>query len=463
MKKKYLPVAVALLLAACSKNDEVTMPDPTPAARAVEDLPAVITSDMALDASKDYSITGHVFVKNNASLTIPAGVTVYVTKNEDPAKKGALVITSGSKLFVNGTEEKPVVFTSATTTKAPGDWGAIIILGKAPTNIGSGNILGLPVTDDTKYGGNIASDNSGTIKYLRVEYAGGINPAAEEEWGEDIASGFVLAGVGSGTTISHVMVSHSRDDGFQFLGGTANVTNLIAYNNGDDDYDFDYGYTGRMQFLISYRSGLNSTHALRANALETYNDEVPTTNTPLTRPVISNMTIIGPEGPQSASTNLNQGVYLRKGTRIVMENSIVAEYPKGGLMVCNKTRVPLMRNTGTLFRHNLVQSDSANRAFCWDRGWDPAGFYGVLPDDEMRDFLLNSVNQNQLITSSADLKLAGVYKTGGPDLTPLAGSPALAGAVFSDADLTTFFTVVPFRGAIGTSNWAAASNWAVWK
>lgn len=462
MRKKYLPIAAALLFVACTKND-VNTPDPTPAPRAVEDLPAVISSDMTLDAGKDYSITGQVFVKNDASLTIPAGVTVYMTKNEDPAKKASLVITSGSKLFINGTEEKPVVFTSATTTKAPGDWGAIIILGKAPTNIGSGNILGLPVTDDTKYGGTLSTDNSGSIRYLRVEYAGGINPAAEEEWGEDKASGFVLAGVGSATTISHVMVSHSRDDGFQFLGGTVNLTNLIAFNNGDDDYDFDYGYTGKMQFLISYRSGLNSTHALRANALETYNDEVPTTNIPLTRPVISNMTIIGPDGTETVSTNLNQGVYLRKGTRIVMENSIVAEYPKGGLMVCNKTRVPLMKNTGTLFRHNLVQTDSASRSFCWDRGWDPAGFYGVLPDEEMRDFLLDNVNQNQQITSSADLKLTGMYKAGGPDLTPLAGSPALSGAVFTDADLTTFFTAVPYRGAIGTSNWAASSNWAVWK
>ncbi len=461
MKNLYLSIAAVMLFSACSKKDEVVVVTP-PAPRITEALPAIITSDLTLDAGKDYSLTGQVYVKNNASLTIPAGVTVFVTKTDDINSKSSLVITRGSKLFVNGTADKPVVFTSAATTKAPGDWGAIVILGNAPTNIGSGNAEGLPMSDDTKYGGTISNDNSGSISYLRLEYAGGINPAAEEEWGIDKVSGLSLRSVGSGTTIDHVMVSHSRDDGFQFVGGTVNVTHLVAYNNGDDDYDFDYGYTGRMQFLISYRSELSSTHALRANAVESYNDAVPTTNTPLTRPVISNMTIIGPQGMESTATNLNQGVYLRKGTRLVMENSLIAEYPKGGLMVCPKTRIPLMQNTGTIFRHNIVQSDSTVKAFSYDRGWDPAGFYGVLADPELKDFSLNSVNQNQLITSSAELGLAAMYNSNGPDLTPLANSPALTGASFSDADMSGF-TVVNYRGAIGNSNWAAAGKWVVWK
>jgi len=459
MERKYLLIAAVMLFTACSKKDETAI---TPI-RTVEALPLTITSDLTLDANKDYSLTGHVYVKNNASLTIPAGVTVYVTKNDDPSNKGMLVVTQGSKLFVNGTAEKPVVFTSAATAKAPGDWGAIVILGNAPTNVVSGNAEGLAVSTDTRYGGTISADNSGSIKYLRVEYAGGINANAEEEWGIDKVSGLHLASVGSGTTLDHVMVSHSRDDGFQFVGGTVNATHLIAYNNGDDDFDFDYGYTGKMQYLISYRSQLNSTHALRANALESYNDKFPTTNTPLTRPVISNMTIIGPQGTD-ASTNLNQAVYIRKGTRVVMENSIIAEYPKGGFMVCPKTKVPWVQNSGSLFKYNLVHSDTLNRAFTYDNGSDPAGFYGVFGDLVLRDFALNSVNQNQILSSSADIMLAGMYNSNVPDLTPLPNSPALTGAVFTDADLSTFFTVVPFRGAVSpTNNWAAKSNWAVWK
>lgn len=460
MKNNYLIIAAALFFSACSKKDDVAVVLP----RTVEALPLTITSDMALDASKDYSITGQVFVKNNATLTIPAGVTVYVTKNDDPANKGSLIVTQGSKLNVNGTADKPVVFTSAAATKAPGDWGAIVILGNAPTNIGSGNADGLTISADTKYGGTQSNDNSGTIRYLRLEYCGGINPDAEEEWGIDKVSGFCLESVGSGTTIDHVMVSHSRDDGFQFVGGTVNATHLIAFNNGDDDFDFDYGYTGKLQFIVSYRSTLTSSHALRANALESYNDEVPTTRTPLTRPVISNMTIIGPQGKETNHPNLNQAVYIRKGTRFVLENSIIAEYPKGALMVCPRTRPPLIQNTGSVFKNNLVHSDSVNTTFSWDHAWDAAGFQGIFGDPELQDFATNSVNQNQLLTSSADIQLSGMYNSNGPDLTPLNNSPALTGANFTDADLTTFFTVVPYKGAVGAGgNWTSGNNWAVWK
>ena len=144
--------------------------------------------------------------------------------------------------------------------------------------------------------GTAADDNSGSIKYLRMEYCGGINPDAEDEWKVDKASGLVLASVGNATIVDNVVVQHSNDDGFQFVGGTVNATHLIGYNNGDDDFDFDLGYTGNLQFILSYRTGLSSTHALRANGFEPYNDEVPTDNMPYTRPVVSNMTIVGPQG-----------------------------------------------------------------------------------------------------------------------------------------------------------------------
>jgi hypothetical protein len=218
-----------------------------------------------------------------------------------------------------------------------------------------------------------------------------------------------------------------------------------------------------MQYLIAYRSELTSTHALRANALESYNDAVPTFNTPNTRPIISNMTIIGPQGMETSKTNLNQGVYIRKGTKFVLENSIIAEYPQGGLMVCPRTRPVLMQNLGSVFKYNLVHSDSADRTFSYDRGLDVKGFFGIFADPELRDFALNSVNQNQLLVSSADLKLANMYSANGPDLTPQAGSPALAGANFDGTDFSNFFTPVTYKGAIGSSNWAAAGNWAVWK
>jgi len=451
---------VAGTFAACNKNSDTTIP---PVTRQTDTLSGSITTDITLDAGKDYLVNGRLFVKNNASLTIPAGVTVYMAKKDAAADKSTLVVTKGSKLFINGSSDKPVVFTSNAASKAPGDWGAIVILGKAATNTGTGNAAGLGVSADTEYGGTAADDNSGSISYLRVEYSGGINPDAEDEWAVDKVSGLCLESVGSGTSINHVMVTHSNDDGFQFVGGTVNATNLIAFNNGDDDFDFDLGYTGKLQYLISYRTGLNSTHALRANGFESYNDEVPTLNMPLTRPVISNMTIVGPQGNETVRTNLNQAVYIRKGTRFAMQNSIIAEYPQGGLMVCPRTRPVLMQNTGSIFKYNLAHSDSLDKTFSYDHGSDPLGFFGIFADPQLRDFALDSVNQNQLMVSAADLKLAGMYNANAPDLTPLPTSPALTGANFDGADFSTFFTAVSFKGAVGSENWAAASNWAVWK
>jgi hypothetical protein len=457
MKKITLfSLLITGIFAACNKNNDITV---TPVPKSVDTLSTTITADLVLDATKDYVLKGQLIVKNNASLTIPAGTTVFVTKNDDPANKSCLLITKGSKLFVNGTLDKPVVFTSSATNKAPGDWGAIIILGKAPTNTVTGNIAGLPVSADTEYGGSVSDDNSGAINYLRLEYCGGINPDNENEWAVDKASGLVLASVGSATAIDNVMVVHSNDDGFQFVGGTVNATHLIGFNNGDDDFDFDLGYTGKLQYLISYRTQLTSTHALRANGFESYNDEVPTLNAPLTRPVVSNMTIIGPAGNLPMTGNINQGVYIRKGTRFVMENSIVAEYTKGALMVCPKTRPVLLLNTGSLFRYNLVHSDTASRTFSFDHGTELA-----FADPQLEAFALNTTNNNQLFTSSTDLMLKTMYSPGGPDLSPANGSPALSGANFDGADYAGFFnTSIVYRGAVGATNWAAASNWAVWK
>ena len=455
MKKIFFAILIVWVVSACNKSNEGS----NPPVNKTETLPAVISSDLTLSNNTDYIMNGQVYVKNNATLTIPAGVTVSVMKNEARDKKGVLVITKGSKLIVNGTIDKPVIFTSAATTKAPGDWGGIILLGKAPINVPAKieNVAGLPVSADTEYGGAIPDDNSGSISFLRMEYSGGINPENEDEWALDEASGLLMAAVGSGTKIDNVMVEHSKDDGFQFVGGTVNVTHLISYNNGDDDFDFDHGYTGKLQFIIAYRSQLPSTRGLRSNGMESYNDEVPTTNPPLTKPIISNMTIIGPQGSEGLKTDLNQGVYIRKGTRFIMQNSIIAEYSQGALMLCPRTKPPVMKADNAEFKYNLVHSDDSDRTFSYDNATTVNG------DPELKAFALNSVNNNKMFVNSADLKLTSLYGTDGPDLTPMAGSDAATGANFDGSNYATFFTRVAYRGAIGPVNWAAASKWAAWK
>jgi hypothetical protein len=457
MKKITLLLFTTLGLLAACKKDSTTNGDNSINVKVTDTLKGSITSDRTLDPNKNYFLKGQVYVKNNATLSIPAGVTVSVEKNDQAFAKSVLVITKGAKINVNGTNDKPVIFTSAASVKSAGDWGAIILLGNAPTNTGTGNVAGLAVSADTQYGGNIATDNSGSISYLRIEYAGGINPPAEDEWAVDKASGLLLASVGSGTTINHVMVTHSNDDAFQFVGGTVNATYLVAYNNGDDDFDFDLGYQGNLQYLISYRT-VASSKALRANGFESYNDEVPTTNAPLTRPVVSNMTIIGPQGMETVKTNLNQGVYMRKGTRLAIRNSIIAEYPQGGFMVCPRTRPAILNNDNAEFRSNLVQSDSTSRTFSFDKD------YGVFADPELTVFETNAINKNSVILTSADFKLRAIFSSGAPDLSPSDGSPALNGADFTGVDFSkSFFVTTAYRGAVGNVNWAAESNWAVWR
>jgi hypothetical protein len=456
MKKISLLLLVTLVFFAACKKDHFTGNDGGNS-RKTDTLQGTISADRTLDANKNYFLKGQVYVKNNATLTIPAGIAVYAQSNASASAKTVLVITRGAKLFINGTVDKPVVFTSAADVKAPGDWGAIIVLGKAPTNFGTGNVAGLAVSTDTRYGGNVATDNSGSITYLRLEYTGGINPPQEDEWAVDKASGLVLAGVGSGTKVDNVMVKYSNDDSFQFVGGTVNASHLISYNSGDDDFDFDLGYEGSLQFLIGYRTHASS-QALRANGFESYNDSVPTDNTPYTRPVVSNMTILGPQDVPATKTNLNQGVYIRKATKFAMRNSIVGEYPEGALMVCPRTRPILMDNAGSEFKFNLVQSDTTARTFAWDQ------VTAVVPDPELTTFATNSTNQNTVLVAWTDFKLIAPYNSGTPDFSPGDGSAALSGADFTGVDFSnSFFSKVNYRGAVGTVNWAAQSSWANWK
>jgi hypothetical protein len=447
----YLSLACLFFLFSCKKDDPVKTPDQENS----ETISGVINESMTLKADVKYLLKGQVYVKNNSVLTIPAGVTIEVEKVDDPASKSALIITKGSKLVVSGTSDLPVVFTSAAASKAAGDWIGIIVLGRAPTNLAAAHISGLPSSADTEFGSTISDDNSGSLQYLRIEYSGGLNPAQEEEWAIDMASGLSLMGVGSGTLLEHVMVSNSRDDGFQFVGGTVNGKYLVSYNNVDDDFDFDRGYRGKLQFLLGYKKE-HSTIPMRAHGMESLNDIDASPLEPYTRPVISNMTIMGPPAISTDLSNLGQGIYIRKNTRFYVRNSIVAGYCNGGLMLCPKTKPLLIKSLGSQFKYNLVNSDVPNREYTYDNGG--AGL-NVTPDAEIAAYA--AANQNTTISPLDQLHLKSL-SSAYPNLTPEAEAPALSGANFDDAEYDAFFMKVSFRGAIGTDNWTIG-NWTNWK
>ena len=184
-----------------------------------------------------YLLKGWVYVAAGSELTIEPGTII----KGDKQTMAALIVERGGKLIAQGTETAPIVFTSeeAKGQRRPGDWGGLILCGKAPHNAGEAQIEGGP---RTKHGGNDAHDNSGVLSYVRVEFAG--YPFEKDKE----INGVTFGSVGDGTKIDHVQVSYSNDDSFEWFGGTVNCKNLIAYRGWDDDFDTDNGYSGHVQY-----------------------------------------------------------------------------------------------------------------------------------------------------------------------------------------------------------------------
>ena len=242
-----------------------------------------------------YSLKGYVYVTNGATLTIEAGSVI----KSDVTEKGALIIERGAKLIASGTPSLPIVFTSGKPAgqRAPGDWGGIIMLGKAPTNRPLDPAPTIEGGVGRQYGGTDPLDESGILRYVRIEFAG---IAAEP--GSEI-NGLTLGGVGSGTIIENVQVSFGNDDAFEFFGGTVNARNLIAFATADDDFDFDFVYTGKIQFGVSCRKPDFVDGGDAGNAIECDNDAASTLATPRTKPQLSNFTFIGPNNAAGTAAN----------------------------------------------------------------------------------------------------------------------------------------------------------------
>jgi len=233
-------------------------------------------------------------VKPGAVLTIEKGTKIM----GDSASKAILLVEAGAKIVAEGTADEPIVFTSqaAEGVRRAGDWGGLVLLGKAPVNYpgGKGNIEGiLKTVSGTEFGGTDADDNSGVLKYVRVEYAGVVLSPDNE------VNGITFGGVGRGTTVEYVQVRHALDDCFEFFGGTVNAKHLVCQYNQDDGFDFDNGFSGKLQFLVLQQ---DPNHPGEDNGFESDNDAQGSANAPLTNPTVFNATICAknadPEGAQ---------------------------------------------------------------------------------------------------------------------------------------------------------------------
>ena len=331
MKKNWkfatmaLIAGVSLFATSCS-SDEDPVNNPGVEGEDTYVLDHDITENGTLETGKTYTLNGGVHVKSGATLTIQPGVTIVAQHDETV---DYILIEQGAKIDAQGTAAQPIVMTSE--KKEAGAWGGLHICGYAHTNNGSGK----SEIGNAPYGGNNDADNSGTLKYIRLEYTG---YAFDEE---HEANGVSFYGVGNGTTVEHLQAYQGSDDGFEFFGGSVNVKYMVVTSCSDDSFDWTEGWNGKAQFLVAYQEGESSLGYACDCLMECDNNGTNNAATPVAHPTIANATLIGNGGDA-------QGVRLRAGTQVELYNTIITGKGKPLTVETNETENALKDGTSKL-------------------------------------------------------------------------------------------------------------------
>lgn len=449
--------AVAVALPACKKKEGCTDPaatnyDPdadkdccceyasTPTGNTIE-VTEAISSNTTWTSNNKYLLKGFIYVNDGATLTIQPGTII---KGDKPTK-GTLIVRRGGKLIADGTASQPIVFTSnqPAGSRDYGDWGGIVICGRAPHNQPSDpTIEGGP---DAQYGGTDANDNSGILRYVRIEFPGiAFQPNQE-------INGLTMGSVGSGTTIDHVQVSYCGDDSYEWFGGNVNAKYLIAFRGWDDDFDQDFGWQGKGQFAVSLRDP-NIADQSSSNGFECDNDAAGNSAAPYSQGTWSNVSIFGPK--VDAGTTINslyaRALHLRRNTKTRVYNSVFAGYPVGLYIDGNSTQANA--EAGDLqFRNNVLAGMATAINVPGSQTWDQAAATA---------WFNTSGWDNTIYTSNSELQVANPFNLTSPDFRPNSGSPLLNGSSFAGPLADSFFENVSFRGAFGATDWTA--GWANW-
>ena len=466
MKNVFAVFVGAILLGtACSKSDN----NPNPGGGGGTDtsknvaVRGTISADQHWTKDKTYRLRGYVYVTNNATITIDAGTKIV--SNKDSA--GVLVIYRTAKIQAVGTAAEPIVFTSNETAPKAGDLGGIILVGQARGNTNHSVIEGGVDAAFSVFGGTNDADNSGTMKYVRIEYAGkAVNPGDE-------VNGLSLYGVGSATTLDYIQVVRGLDDAFEFFGGTVNAKHLIAYNCADDDFDMDDGYRGNIQFAISVKDpAFTDAKGITGDWSNNFEvDNVNTSNglvygkTPITFPILSNFTAIGPnkagDGGATVSSDFGYGMRWRRGSKFILANSIVMGGQRGGLLLESDSTALYYKQGQSKFYNSFLHSLATGNPFAV-----PTSSLTITPfilDSLGAATITTTTNGSLYYTNFADIKLTDPFNNASPNLKPATGSPALTTAAKFDLPSLSgaFFDKVTYIGALDASNdWTA--QWAVW-
>lgn len=387
-----------------------------------------ITKNTVLTKGNTYTLRGGVHVSNGATLTIEEGVTVKAVTNSktDFTNTAYLLVEPGSKIKAVGTAAAPIVFTSNAATPAPQDWGGLIVCGKAPINPQGGTApseMGAGVV----YGGTDAADNSGTLKYVRVEYTGKKQDAAKEH------NGFTFEGVGNGTIVEYISVYKGADDGIEFFGGTVNIKYAVVVGAQDDLFDWTYGWSGKGQYLVGIQGNDVADRGIEAD-----NNGDNNSLSPLSSPTLSNVTLVGsiqaktndnPDAATDADKGKTIGLKLRAGTGGKLYNFVVYGF-----------------NNGVDIQHDITVANALSDKLVFAN----SDLFGPKPFKSSLATLVQSAFFKTQVTVSDDAKPA--YMNG------YVGT-STAGAV-NPSSLDAFFTGGNFKGAVETSNdWVAQGTW----
>lgn len=410
-----------------------------------------ITANTTWVTGRVYELNGTIYVRNNATLTIQPGVII-----RSNVAASALFVTRGSKLNAIGTASQPIIFTSknAAGQRNRGDWGGIVLLGKGRVNQGTGTnyIEGISQTVDTQYGGGsspINDDNSGTLKYVRIEFAGYVYSPNNE------LNGLTMGGVGSGTTIDYVQVSYSNDDSFEWFGGSVDCKHLVALNGLDDDFDTDFGYNGRVQFGLSIKDPL----AADISTSECFeSDNYAGTGDPgqlsspystwRTSAIFSNFTCLGPVYRATLSTPAlsvnglhDKALRIRRASELKVFNSLFLDF-KRGIQFENNSVANFTTNNTVKFKNNIMSASGAVLVTSGTQTQYDAS--GNTTTTATTTSLL--VNPYPAVSSES-----GQVTYDGLDYRPGSESIAATGASFDDATFTGILTVIPTENPIVTT------------
>lgn len=421
-----------------------------------EFLEGTITGVKVLEPSKFYGLKGYVFVADGATLVIPPGTVIY---GDQVGTNSAICVNRGGKIYAKGTPELPIIMTSSAPPgqRRSGDWGGLLICGKATTNHPGGeSALEGGIADDANtrirgwFGGKTTpddNDSSGHLEYVRIEFAG-IAAAPNQE-----LNSLTMGGVGRRTVLKNIQCSFGNDDAFEWFGGTVNAKYLIATSTLDDDLDCDNGFSGKVQFALVQRDPKRADVST-SQAFEIDNDANSSYNQPLTRPIFSNVTAIGPvqdtswsagSGNNQFSSRFGAGAQIRRNARASIFNSVFTGWARGIELLSNQTQLAAV-NDSIQIKNN--------------------SWYGIKNEPFRRDGAqslsadwLSSQGFNNVIDASspAVATLTNPYEFDNDfNPAPSANAPFLTTASFQATNASVvaindnFFTQVAYRGAFNT-------------